>query len=691
MQTTLRHLLSAALLLSGTLSATAQTAVRCGTAAISSLSAEDLAAKEKVERQTQEYIRQLAVQTAARAQPGNSNSSPQAGPIAPSYTIPVVVHVLHNPSNPASYISVSQVLSQLEVLNEDFARTNTNWNPSVPYASAAAVSPIKFKLATIDPKGACHDSNPDATGIKQRGINYRSTPNTSFPAGSLSIQNTSGGGLDAWDTKNYLNIWVCDLDPITNGIVGGYIHAGYPSERPDPRYDGIVMNYRVFGRTASAIDEGHSLTHEVGHYFNLLHIFGPGNGGSYTGCEDDRVSDTTPIQGVYTGSAYFVGYMDCNPHYSDCANTGTPVLDMYNNHMAYTPGTCRNMFTTGQVNRMVALLQPNGLRYLLARNSRAFNPQPIVAPLPVIPTSYCGATQATFEMLPPAACQPNAWTPAPTLLSYTYVIDPVDATTTFASNGSQSTLTSVNPSVTINMATGEYVKNVFITANFSDGTTSPATIQPLRMHMEKPGNIPSGLVFLQEKDNSCYYSVSIPVAEGADRYNVVVWNTSRSTSLGNVQKAIPASVAYAAPGATVNCLVSVPGGLTNRAVLVDVTATNSCGVASTVTFNATLPAAPAGCLNQTTNRAAALSPAQETPAVALYPNPAAQEVTISSALAAGVTNGQIRNQMGRVVKTFRVDAENPTIRLDELPAGLYIVELEGKSKMERHQLSIEHR
>jgi len=63
-------------------------------------------------------------------------------------TIPVVVHVLYR--NSTENISVAQIQSQLDVLNEDFRRTNPDADNTW---SQAADSEIEFCLATVDPNG----------------------------------------------------------------------------------------------------------------------------------------------------------------------------------------------------------------------------------------------------------------------------------------------------------------------------------------------------------------------------------------------------------------------------------------------------------------------------------------------------------------------------------------------------------
>jgi hypothetical protein len=79
--------------------------------------------------------------------------------------IPVVVHILHGGEaiGVGRNISVAQIQSQIDVLNEDFRRLNTNAvNTPAGFQSLASDALIQFQLACTDPNG-----NP-TTGIIRR-------------------------------------------------------------------------------------------------------------------------------------------------------------------------------------------------------------------------------------------------------------------------------------------------------------------------------------------------------------------------------------------------------------------------------------------------------------------------------------------------------------------------------------------
>lgn len=85
-----------------------------------------------------------------------------------------------------------------------------------------------------------------------------------------------------------------------------------------------------------------TLTHEVGHWLNLRHIWGDGGCGV-----DDFVADT-PLSDAYNRGC---------PAYPD-VSCGT--ADMTMNFMDYTADSCMNMFTEGQKDRMHSVFSQNG-------------------------------------------------------------------------------------------------------------------------------------------------------------------------------------------------------------------------------------------------------------------------------------------------------------------------------------------
>jgi PKD repeat protein len=246
-------------------------------------------------------------------------------------TIPVVVHVVYNTT--AQNVSDQQIQSQINQLNLDFRKLNSDWTstPSI-FQSVVADYELEFCLATRDPNG-----NPTT------GIVRKQTSTTSFSTND-NVKYTANGGSNAWPRDSYLNIWVCNLG---SSLLG---YAQFPGGTAAT--DGVVINYTAFGTTGTAtspFNVGRTATHEIGHWLNLRHIWGDAT------CGNDQVNDT-PIHNTSNNGC------PSYPHYSTCS--GTPV-EMTMNYMDYTYDACMYMFTNGQKARSSALFTTGGSRAAL--------------------------------------------------------------------------------------------------------------------------------------------------------------------------------------------------------------------------------------------------------------------------------------------------------------------------------------
>jgi hypothetical protein len=247
--------------------------------------------------------------------------------------IPVVFHVVWNVAE--QNISDAQLLSQVDVLNEDFSQTNADRTMAPTYFQGLAGNPnLHFVMAARDPQG-------NATN----GIIRTYSTVTSFSSDG-SVCYNSLGGQDAWPSTSYLNIWVCKK----SGAAG---YSSYPWSG-SPATDGIIVGYNFVGRTGTFTNnwnyqKGRTVTHEVGHWLGLIHIWGD------AACGDDLVGDT-PTQSAASGSC------PVYPHMSACSPNSNG--DMFMNYMDYTYDACRVMFSAAQVARMNGYL--DGVRLSLA-------------------------------------------------------------------------------------------------------------------------------------------------------------------------------------------------------------------------------------------------------------------------------------------------------------------------------------
>jgi PKD repeat protein len=256
------------------------------------------------------------------------------------YTIPVIVHVINQgePVGSGSNISLAQVQSQIEVLNEDFRKkVGTKGDNSNP---VGADIEIEFCLAIVDPNGKAlaepgiHRYNGNKATWTRTEIESSLKPNT------------------IWDPDKYYNVWTLNLGGEDARVLG---YAQFPSQSNLPGLqenggpastDGVVVSYKHFGSAEKGnftileapYNKGRTLTHETGHYLGLRHIWGDGGCGA-----DDFVSDTPDSDAASSGCQ--IGRKSCG------------VVNMVENYMDYSNDDCMNIFTKGQRTRMRAVMQ----------------------------------------------------------------------------------------------------------------------------------------------------------------------------------------------------------------------------------------------------------------------------------------------------------------------------------------------
>jgi hypothetical protein len=232
----------------------------------------------------------------------------------PSATIGVVVHVVYKTAE--QNISDAQINSQIKVLNRDFRPKNpARSNVPTPWKGLVTDSRIQFEL---------------------HKITRTATPRSSFGTDD-GVKRASSGGIAPLNPKKYLNMWVCALG---GGLLGYAQFPGGPAST-----DGVVITYRAFGTMGTAevpFKKGRTATHEVGHYFNLRHIWGDTEDCSGS----DLVPDTPNSAGPNYGTPAFP-VITCN---------NGPNGDMFVNYMDYVDDKAMFMFTTQQVQRVRAAL-----------------------------------------------------------------------------------------------------------------------------------------------------------------------------------------------------------------------------------------------------------------------------------------------------------------------------------------------
>ncbi len=241
-----------------------------------------------------------------------------------TYIIPVVFHVYGTSFN-GKTITEEKIKTALMHLNEDFQGLNDDFNSVEPFFQARrATLNIEFRLAQKDPNGGC------TTGVVFEGkkSGYGGT------SGNIESQIAT----DAWDNYKYMNIYIQN-DLYADGDTNNSGVCWYPNtDMSDNNLARCVYNGAYLGENTNK-EFASVLTHEFGHFLNLIHTFDGGCAGT------DEVDDTPIEDGKHS--------LGCTPG-TNC--TGDKVN--IENYMGYNAAQgCSKMYTQGQVIRMLAALQ----------------------------------------------------------------------------------------------------------------------------------------------------------------------------------------------------------------------------------------------------------------------------------------------------------------------------------------------
>ena len=242
--------------------------------------------------------------------------------------IPVAVHF---PSGQESDRVCLEALAQnqIDILNADYSATNSDanlWNsassnyPGVVHGAAN----IEFCIATLN-----HPTDFVGNPIDPDLVEGE-------PAVTIGYNFGNGGDSDS-NWSGYMNFLVKNAGGGILGYspLGGSIGAG----------QSVVISPSAFGSGSgctgyspgSPYNLGRTVTHELGHFYNLNHTWGPTNGGCN---QDDGIADTPNISQPNYGCS-------TPGSISGCVN-GENALTM--SYMDYGNDNCLYMFSEGQTN-----------------------------------------------------------------------------------------------------------------------------------------------------------------------------------------------------------------------------------------------------------------------------------------------------------------------------------------------------
>jgi hypothetical protein len=283
-----------------------------------------------------------------------------------SYTIPVVVHVMHTGGAVGTIYNPTdaQINGAITYLNQVFAGTYPGMTAPVEGGGVVDLE-IQFALAQRTP--ACGATN----GINR--VDASSLPN--YVANGVNAMNSTGcpdltlKNFARWNPSDYYNIWIVNKIDGADGTSGQFI-AGYAYFPGAPStLDGTVM------LATQMITGQKTLPHEVGHALNLYHPFeGSANSSQCPpagpcASTGDLVCDTDPIALNFNGTTYSFA---CRTGANGCAAPNNYTINTESNFMSYT--NCYTLFTNGQKARVQAAMSLASRASLVAPGNLALTP-----------------------------------------------------------------------------------------------------------------------------------------------------------------------------------------------------------------------------------------------------------------------------------------------------------------------------
>lgn len=262
------------------------------------------------------------------------------------YKIPIFFHIVYNKQE--EDIGNDQIYNQIKSLNSDFRNKNLHLIPSKfsRERELAGDARIEFSITSQDSNG----HTTERVTRKHTTMEFFEFFNESgsVPLERQPVKSSDLGGEDAVEPEKYLNVWICRLKK-------GKGYAQFPKENPTREEwltDGIVIDFRAVGSGGTATkptDAGRTLTHEIGHWLGLYHVYGAGTRRDCS--SSDEVDDTPPQSRPQSG---------CPSSHSAKHRCGREEFPLLMNFMDDFDDECSLIFTKGQVKRMHRCL--NSLR-----------------------------------------------------------------------------------------------------------------------------------------------------------------------------------------------------------------------------------------------------------------------------------------------------------------------------------------
>ena len=360
-----------------------------------------------------------------------------AAPAFDPVVIPVVIHYLSIQSlTTAERAAFTQAaIAQIESLNADFGgysprilditANNHTWgisgNSTIGGDSKISFCLTKNSVNQTNSSFIINSTFADGIDFVQVSQNPNGSPNLS----QIDI-NSAHISLPQW--AGVLNIYVADKIWAPGEYVGGFGCIPYEPTTNSSN------NLCVFLKTARFGKGKIGLTHEVGHWLGLEHIWGRGDALQSNDCTDDDCVNDTPLQQC-SNQGLALQPPSLPTHFSEpSVTTGTPIIscdpnnttgDMYFNFMDYSRNA--DVFSVAQIWRMQYMYDA----YKTARPLNAKNTNCIPPPIVSCQTDICQPSNVVITIAPPLGYAMNDFQSIKFFQNTTQIFPTLTANNTF--------------------------------------------------------------------------------------------------------------------------------------------------------------------------------------------------------------------------------------------------------------------